>query len=50
MVQEADGMIELPYFIFGICVGVGLGGLLADWSMKKYPDYWIKWIKEHRRN
>jgi len=39
-------MIIVVIFFSGISIGVTLGSLLAEWSMKKYPEYWIKWIKE----
>ena len=44
-------MIELLLYISGIGLGVAIGiaidGWLEDWSFKKYPEYWIQWIKEH---
>lgn len=39
-----------PWIVFLIFVmGLVWGGLLAEWSLTKYPEYWRNWIELNRR-
>jgi len=34
--------IMLLLYLSGIGTGITLGGLFADWSFARYPEYWIE--------